>query len=168
MEPLALDESAPAGRWPVERGLGVVARLALIALGSVVTISVVSRALGDNVIPDDVLVVSELMLVVILAPLPLVTAMREHIVVTIFTERLGAASLRLLNVLGHAAGAIFFSVLTWAFAVMLAGSWETGEYYEGFLRIPHWIGHAFATAALALVAGRLLMLLVTDVTRRTG
>ncbi len=168
MEPVATGESAPTGRWPVERALGVVARLALVALGAVVSISIVSRALGDNVIPDDVLVVSELMLVVILAPLPLVTVMREHIAVTIFTERLGAAPLRLLDVFGHAVGVIFFSVLAWAFAVMLAGSWETGEYYEGFLRIPHWLGHAFATAALALVAARLMILLVTDVARRAG
>lgn len=162
MEPLGESAAVPAGRWPVERGLGVVARLALVALGAVVTVSVVSRALGNNVIPDDVLVVSELMLVVILAPLPLVTAMREHIAVTIFTERLRGAPRRVLDILGHLAGLALFGVLAWAFAVMLAGSWATGEYYEGFLRIPHWIGHAFATAALALVAARLIVLLATD------
>ncbi len=166
MEPLGESEAAPTGRWPVERALGVIARLALVALGAVVTLSVASRALGNNVIPDDVLVVSELMLVVILAPLPLVTAMREHIAVTVFTERLRGAPLRALGILGHLAGLAFFGSLAWAFFVMLAGSWETGEYYEGFLRIPHWIGHAFAAAALALVAIRLLALLIGDLARR--
>lgn len=163
MEPLS--EETSAGRWPVEGALGVAARLALVALGAVVTVSVLSRALWHNVIPDDVLVVSELMLVVILAPLALVTARREHIAVTLFTERLRGTASRALDVLGHLVGLVFFGVLTVAFAVKLAGSWQTAEYYEGVLRIPHWVGHAVATAALAMVVIRLLVLVFQDLLR---
>jgi TRAP-type C4-dicarboxylate transport system permease small subunit len=166
LEPLATQPVAPTGKIPVEHGLGICARIALMALCAVVTVSVVSRALWNNIIPDDVLLVSELMLVVILAPLALVTAMREHIVVSIFTDRLGAGMRRALDILGHLVGLLLFGVLTYAFASMLLNSWSTGEYYEGILGIPHYIGHAFATVAMAVVVMRLLLLLLADLRRR--
>ncbi|MCZ7596795.1 MAG: TRAP transporter small permease [Gammaproteobacteria bacterium] len=122
MEPLEIDEPAPAGRWPVERGLGALARVALAVLCAVVTVSVITRALWQNVVPDDVLLVSELMVAVILAPLALITARDEHISVSVFTRRAGAGARRLLAVLGHMAGICFFAVLAWAYFTMFSDS----------------------------------------------
>lgn len=168
MEPLEIDEPAPAGRWPVERGLGSLARVALALLCAVVTVSVITRALWQNIVPDDVLLVSELMVAVILAPLALVTARDEHISVSVFTRRAGAGARRLLAVLGHIAGICFFAVLAWAYFTMFSDSWQTGEYYEGILGIPHWGSQLFAALAVSVVVARLALMLFRDLFRATG
>ncbi|MEX0760378.1 MAG: TRAP transporter small permease subunit, partial [Tistlia sp.] len=128
----------------------------------IVTLNVVTRALWHAVIPDDILLVSELMLLVILGPLALVTAEREHIAVTVFTARAGAGARRLMACLAHLAGIAFFGFLLVAFWTLLAKSWRTGEYYDGLLGLPQWPGLALATAALAGVILRLVFLLVRD------
>ncbi|KAA3621265.1 MAG: TRAP transporter small permease [Proteobacteria bacterium] len=163
LESVDFEPNASAGEPPAERGFTLLGKLALLALCVIVTASVVSRAVWQNVVPDDILLVSELMLIVILAPLPLVTSMREHIAVTVFTERMPARSKHLLGIFGHVIGVAFFCFLAAGFAAMLEDSWRTGEYYEGDLRIPHWLGHGFALLATALVVLRLLVLVIRDI-----
>ncbi len=159
-----------AGRHTLLERAGVrAAGLALVLLCAIVTINVVSRWLWHALIPDDILLVSELMLVVILGPIALVTAEREHIAVTVFTQRFvegqagqgrwGQGARRFCDGLGYLAGIAFFGFLLAAFWTLLAKSWRTGEYYDGLLNIPQWPGLAFATLAVAGVIGRLVYLL---------
>lgn len=163
MESIDNETTAPMAGSALERGMGLLGRVALILLCGTVTLSVVSRALWRNVVADDILIVSELMLVVILAPLALVTAVREHIAVTIFTDKLKGSGQRALSILGHVVGICFVTFLATAFWQLLSGSWRTGEYYEGQLNIPHWIGHLFALCAVIVVVIRLVILIVVDI-----
>lgn len=154
---------AAAGRHTLlERGGVAAAALALLLLCLVVTLDVASRAFWRAVVPDDVLLVSELMLLVILGPIALVTAAREHIAVTVFTERLGQGGKHLLACLAHLAGIAFFGFLLAAFWTLLAKAWRNGEFYDGELGIPQWIGLALATLLVAGVLLRLLALLLEE------
>ena len=152
-----------AGRHTLLERAGVqAAGLALVLLCAIVTVNVVSRWLWHALIPDDILLVSELMLVVILGPLALVTAEREHIAVTVFTERAGRRAKRACDCLAQLAGIAFFGFLLAAFWQLLAKSWRTGEYYDGLLGLVQWPGLALATAAVAGVILRLAFLLAGD------
>lgn len=157
----------PGGHTLLERGGASAAGLALVLLCAIVAVNVITRALWVAVIPDDILLVSELMLIVILGPVALVTADREHIAVTIFTDRAGQGAKRALSCLAQLAGLAFFGFLLAAFWELLLKAWRTGEYYDGILDIPQWPGLALAVAAVAGVMLRLAWLLFVDF-RRLG
>ncbi len=161
MDPLSRDLAASEPTW-AERRFGDLANLALGLLCLLVTISVVSRWLYRNVIPDEVLWVQELMVVVVLAPLVLVTAAREHIEVTIFTKRAGETAKRRLACLGHLVGLVFVGFLVWAAWRLFTDALASGEYYEGELRLPHWLGYGLFFAGILAFGLRLLALLAGD------
>ncbi len=82
-----------AGNMPLERWATAVAALALGLVCVFIVLTVVSRWLGRVLIPDDVQVVRQMMIAVIILPLASVTALRMHIAVTVFTDRLSARKL---------------------------------------------------------------------------
>ncbi len=96
----------PADTLWLERRFGGLASLGLALLCLVVSVTVISRWLYRGIVPDDVLWVQELMLVVVLAPLGLVTAAREHIEVTIFTEKAGHKAKRRADLPGARGGIV--------------------------------------------------------------
>lgn len=145
-----------------ERALTGVAVVALFALAGLVTVNVISRWLDRALIPDDIMLVREAMVLVVLLPLGLVTARREHIAVDVFTAWAGPRAQRVLAVLGHAVGLAFAAALLWAAWSGLARAWRTGEYYYGTLNLPQWIGYATFTAAVALFAARAAWMLAAD------
>lgn len=145
-----------------ERSLAVAATSALAALCLLVTVGVLSRLVGHPIIPDNVLLVREAMVAVILLPLAAITAMRDHIAVTVFTDHLRERGRRLLAILGHVVGLVFAGALVAAARSLLAQSWASGEYYYGTLEIPLWIGHALFLLGAGAFALRLLALLVRD------
>ncbi|MGL1833486.1 TRAP transporter small permease [Rhodocyclaceae bacterium SMB388] len=161
MDPLSADELKPARATWAEGLLAQIATAAVAMLCVLVTVSVLSRLLGQPLIPDSVLLVQEMMVLVILFPLAVLTAMREQIAVTVFTQRAGERSQRLLAAVGHVVGLVFGGVLLWASSRLLMRSLATGEYYYGALDIPMWIGHAvFALGAAAFVLRLVVMLLI--------
>lgn len=162
MEPLSDSELPP--RWPSwpERGLALLATVAVGLLCALVTVGVASRLVGRPLVPDNVLLVQEVMVMVILLPLAVVTVLREHIAVTVFTRRAGVLTQRLLAALGHLVGLVFAGALLWASARLLSRSLATGEYYYGALDIPVWTGHVMFVVGAGAFALRLLVMLVID------
>lgn len=150
--------------WP-ERALSALAMVALGLLCLIVTLTVVARWLGTTFVPDDVLLVRELMVAIVLLPLGVVTACREHIEVSVFTERVALRGKRMLAVLGHLVGIVFAGGLFWAAMSMLGRAWSTGEYYYGDLYIPVWIGNAVFAFGVGAFLLRLLALLLIDLHR---
>ncbi len=165
MDPLGLGLTPLPPVW-LERRFGDLANLGLTLLCLLVSVTAISRWLYRGLIPDDVLWVQELMVVVVLAPLGLVTAAREHIEVTIFTERATDNAKRRLACLGHLAGLTFIGFLAWAAWRLLAAAWLSGEYYEGDIRVPHWLGYGLFFAGLLAFELRLLALLGNDLFAR--
>lgn len=146
MDALNPGSAAPesrTGRWLLWLAAGATGLLGLI-----VTFGVPSRWLGGLVLPDDVLLVRELMVAVVVLPLAAVAARRQHIMVTLFTDRLPAPRRRAIERFAGAATLVFFSLLLWAGARDLIHAVATGEYYDGDLRWPAAVGHALYVLGL--------------------
>ncbi len=155
-------EPAPRRASQPERMLSALAVLAVGLLSVVVTLSVVTRWLGWGLIPDSVLLARELMVATIMLPLAVVTAGREHISVTVFTTKAGHRTRLVLEVIGHGVGLVFAGGLLLAGWRFLADAVVTGEYYDGDLYIPFWIGWAVFVFGAAAFFLRLAAMLVID------
>lgn len=162
MDPLNPDELPPATPGGAERVLASLATLAVGLLCVLVAVGVLSRLVGHPLIPDSVLLVQEMMVAVIVLPLALVTAVRDHIAVTVFTRRAGEPLQRALAVLGHLVGLVFAGALLWAGARLLARSLASGEYYYGVLDIPVWVGHTIFVGGAAAFVLRLVAMVLHD------
>ena len=154
----------PSSAPPAPPG-GLLSALAAIGLGLlciIVTTTVVVRALGFVLIPDDVLLVQELMVAVIMLPLGAVTALREHIAVTVFTERVPPRGKLLLALLAHTVGCVFAAAMLWVGIRSLIGAIDSGEYYDGDLDLPTWIGWAVFSFGAGVFLLRLLVVFYLD------
>ncbi len=170
MDPLnPEDGEGQTGSWP-ERALLFLAMVGIAMLCAIVTITVVSRAIYRPLIPDDVLLVREVMVATILLPLAIVTTGRAHIAVTIFTNWMSDAARRWLSALGHLIGTAFAAVLCYAGWWLLKDAWRTAEYFDGDIYLPTWIGYATFVLAMLLFLIRLILMLVADLRslRRAG
>ena len=148
--------------WP-ERIIFALAMCSIIILALIVCLTVFSRWLGHPLIPDDVLLVEELMIGVIILPLAYVTARKGHIAVTVFTRKLGSKSIQVLGILGHLVGLIFIIGIFWASWILLGDAWTSQDYYDGDINIPKWIGHGVYVVGLLTLLLRQLVLLCQDV-----
>ncbi len=146
----------------VEWWLARIAVVGLFAMALIVTVNVISRWMARALIPDDVYLVQELMVLVILLPLGVVTATRQHIRVDLFTEWLPTRGKSLLAVLEHLVGLVFVGLLGWAAWVGAQRAWLTQDYYSGVLDIPMWIGHSTYLVGIALFFLRLMIMLYHD------
>ena len=155
-------ELPPARPSRAERLLVAIAVTGLFAMAVLVTTNVISRYIGRALIPDDILIVQELMVFVILLPIGAVTALRQHISVDLFTEKAGPRAQRLLAILGHVAGVGFAAFLIAAGWNGLAQAWQTQDYYSGVFDIPMWIGHAAFLFGIALFMARLVLMIAID------
>ncbi|RMH51887.1 MAG: TRAP transporter small permease subunit [Alphaproteobacteria bacterium] len=140
---------------PIERALTRIAAICLYAMAAIIAINIITRALGRALIPDDVEIVSELMVLVIMLPLAGVTAAGEHIRVELFTARAGGRGRRLLTVLEQAVGLVFAALLALAAWQGAAGAWASQDYYAGQLDIPMWLGRFLFLAGIAAFLARL-------------
>ena len=163
MDPLNPDEGeATPGAWP-ERALLFLAMVGIGVLCAIVTITVVSRTVYRPLIPDDVLLVREVMVATILLPLAAVTAGRAHIAVTIFTNWTSPRTKVCLSLLGHLIGTAFAGLLLYAGWRLLTDAWSAGEYYDGDIYLPSWIGYGTFVLAILLFLLRLLVMLGADI-----
>ena len=164
MDPLTGDDvEASASASLPERVLLALAMVGICLLCLTVTITVVSRAIYTSVIPDEVLIVREIMVAAILIPLAAVTAARAHIAVTVFTDWTGRRSRRALSIFAHVFGLVFAGWLLIAGYRLFVGAWQSGEYYDGDIYIPMWIGYATFVLALLAFALRLIAMVFSDI-----
>lgn len=164
MDPLShADLPAVNPTWP-ERALSALAAVGLALLCLIVTTTVVVRSLGFVLIPDDVLLVQELMVVVILLPLGAVTALRQHIAVTVFTERVSLRGKTRLALFAHVVGSIFAGILLWVGVQALLGALRSGEYYDGEIYLPTWLGWSVFSLGAGVFLLRLLLQFYRDAT----
>ncbi len=162
MEPIEQEADTNNNASKPEQFLTALAMAAIGLLCLIVTITVFSRWLYQSIIPDDVLLVRELMVAVIIFPLAVVTAEKKHIVVTVFTNWMKADSKQKLSAFGHLIGIFFVGFLLWAGTRNLADAIGSGEYYDGDLYIPFWIGYAVYVLGLAAFLIREILELLRD------
>jgi TRAP-type C4-dicarboxylate transport system permease small subunit len=156
------DDLPPRRPSVAERVLLTIAIVALAIIGLVVTYIVVARAFGLPLIPDDVQIVRQLLVVVIIFPMAAVTAARMHIAVNIFSNWMSAAAKHGLTVFGGFVGLLLTSILLTGAVELFLDSFRSGEYFEGDVRIPYWIVHGAYTVALAVLWLRMAAMMVVD------
>lgn len=154
---------APAPVTMIERAFTYVAAAGLFAMAAIVSVNVVTRWVSRALVPDDVQIIQELMVIVILLPLCWVTAQRGHIAVDVLTALMPVRARRRLAVVDHAAGLLFVGILLYAAWAGLAKAWQTQDYYDGVLDIPMWIGHAAFVFGLSGFLLRLVAMLLRDI-----
>lgn len=161
------DPVPPIAPTRAERALAGVAIVGLFAMAALITLNVVSRWIGRAIVPDDIQLVKELMVLVILLPLGVVTAAREHISVDLLTEGASPRARRLLDLLAHLVGLVLAGLITFAAWRNATDAWAKQDYYSGVLNIPMWIGHFAFVFGCGVFLLRLIALVVHDLRRPT-
>ncbi|MCF8466652.1 MAG: TRAP transporter small permease [Sneathiella sp.] len=121
-----------------EKSLVLVAGVAVVLILAITTLSVIGRYLLGAPIPDDVVMNEFLMVFVVFLPFAYVQSQREHIMVTLFTEKLSDRSNMILDAFGYLIGLVFFAIMTYSAFHYFLDAWITGNYMEGPLALPEW------------------------------
>ncbi|MBE97390.1 TRAP transporter small permease [Marinobacter sp.] len=139
--------------------LGVVC---ILGLCSIITASVLLRTFSTSGIPDEVVIVGELMIGALILPLAFVAAHRGFISVEIFTQRLGPKFQQALNVLTAVVGLVAVAPITYAGYLSMVDAFESGAYFFGLMELPKWPGHTLFFLGYFLFFIRLIDLAVYD------
>ncbi|WP_166267367.1 TRAP transporter small permease [Marinobacter caseinilyticus] len=136
--------------------------LCILAMGVLITTSVVMRTLGNSSVTDEVTIIGELMIGALILPLAFVAAERGFISVEIFTQKLGPGFQHALNLLAAIVGLLAVTPITYAAYVTMVEAYTSGGYFFGMLQLPKWPGATAFFAGYFLFFLRLIDLTVTD------
>ena len=147
----------------IEQGALLISGLCIVALGLMITLTVVTRNLFGWGVPDDVVIVRELMVGAVFLPLAYVTAEYSHITIEFLFKRIGQkAKLFLL-----AAGSVISLLLL---VPLVLSAWQgffhaatSGAYFFGELDLPEWPGRFAFFAGALLFTIRLSIILLADI-----
>ena len=130
---------------------------ALLAMGSIVTASVIGRVAFNMPVPDDLIMVGLLMVCVIVLPLAWVERTDGHISVTVIADLLPVRVQYALRVLGTVLFAGFFGTMGYMLAMKVPGEYAENLYYDGQLYIPTWPMKAVFVFGVAVLVARCLV-----------
>lgn len=143
-----------AGLW--------ISAAAVVVLGVLIIASIIGRATIGRTIPDDNIMVADLMVGIVALSWAAVTATRGNIVVEVFTNWVGDRGQAGLRALGSLVGLGMIAPLAWASGNMAAHAIQKGTFYDGLLMLPQWPARCLFFYAFAAMTLRLLILLWTD------
>ena len=162
IEPAEPDDLPPRPLTAVEGLLLSLGMIALAVICLVVTYTVVARAVGLPLIPDDVQIVQQIMIAVIIFPMAAVTAARMHIAVAIFSNWMSTLTKVHFIAFGDMVGLLFVTALLIGAIRLFLDSFASGEYYDGDIRIQYWMAHGAYAVALATLWRRMAALAWVD------
>lgn len=136
---------------------------AVIALGVMITASVISRALFNLALPDTIVIVRELMVAAIVLPLAAATLARSHVAVEFIAAKLPLRAQAWLAVFGSAVGLFALMPLIYAGGREFAHTYTSGGFFYGDLELPKWPGRLVFLVGISLCWLRLLVLIVQDI-----
>ncbi|MCF7699001.1 TRAP transporter small permease [Loktanella sp. M215] len=155
--------------YRIERLLLDLACCAVVALGLLITVSVLLRITVNSGVPDTIVMVRELMVVAIVLPLAAATTARAHIVVEFLSNRLPMRAQGWLVVFGGLVGLFALSPLLYAGWSEVTHTIGSGSYYFGQLNLPKWPGRVLFLIGMSFCWLRLLLLVIADIrTLRAG
>lgn len=173
MGPLNTNGAAPAGgRSPVARARGLLGRLeklfldigalAIILFGTYICTGIILRTFFASQVPDEVVVVGELMVVALILPLGFVAADRGFIAVELLTNLMPKGIQKWLNLLTVAVGLLATMPIAYAAFHAAENALTSGNYFFGLLSLPEWPGRLAFFLGYAVFVIRLLDLLIHD------
>lgn len=143
----------------LERCLLVVASTALVMIAALILIEIVGRWLPIFRIPDNVIIVRQLMVVSIACGLGWVTGRNGHIAIDLLYRHMAPRWQRLCHGLALVAGLVMAVPLVIWVAEDVAALHASNSFYFGELKLPEWpVRTAFLLGLLALAARLCLQL----------
>lgn len=146
----------------LEHILDTLGAIAVVALCLLIVASITTRELFDFGIPDNLILVRELMVPAILFPLSAATARRAHVSIEVIANFFPNALNRWIAVLAALCGLVIMLTLFTAAWTQVVSTWQSGSHYGGDLLIPKWITRAACAFAFFLTSIRLLQILWVD------
>ena len=111
---------------------------ALLAMGLIVTGSVIGRSAFNHPIPDDLLLIGLLMVCVIVLPLAYVERQNGHIAVTVIANRMPMRVQALMTAFGSLLFGLFLGIMGFMIAKKVPSEIAQNLYYDGQLDVPTW------------------------------
>ena len=115
-----------------------IACAALLAMGGIVTASVVGRGVFNHPVPDDLLMIGLLMVCVIVLPLAYVERSDGHIAVTVIANLLPPRIQAVLKAFGNLLFGLFLGTMGFMIAKKIPSEIAQNLYYDGQLDVPTW------------------------------
>lgn len=147
----------------VERALSFIAGLILLAMGALITVSVLAREQIGVTLPDDILMVGLAMVAVVCLPLAHVQRDKGQIAVTVITDHLRPGIGIAGRIVGHAIGVALFGAIAYQTVQSVPQAFVENHYYDGHLSIPVWPVKAVFGLGMGLFALRLTLCVIGDI-----
>lgn len=147
----------------LEQGALLIAGVCIVALGLMITLTVASRNLFGWGVPDDVVIVRELMVGAVFLPLAYVTAEYSHITIEFLFKRVGKVAKLWILALGSLISLLILIPLVLSAWQGFFHAATSGAYFFGELELPEWPGRFAFFAGAALFILRLSIILIADI-----
>lgn len=147
----------------VERALSFIAGLILLAMGALITVSVLAREQIGVTLPDDILMVGLAMVAVVCLPLAHVQREKGQIAVSVITDNLPPKVGDAGRIVGHLIGVALFGAIAFQTVQSVPQAFIENHYYDGQLSIPVWPVKVVFGIGMGLFALRLALCVIGDI-----
>lgn len=165
MEPLGAVLPETPGPWILRKLEGALVALSIcciLGICAIITLTIFGRFLFGVSIPDDVVMVRELMIGAVVLPLAYVAAERAHIMVEVFTSHMPDHWQPALNLLGSLIGSLTLLPILYGGYLGFESVATDGAYFFGELNLPEWPGRLIFLVGYIVFILRLLVLTGED------
>lgn len=152
----------------IELAVLAFAGVCIVALGLLITTTVVIRNLFGGGVTDDVTIVSELMVGAIFLPLAYVTANYSHITIDFLFNRMGKRLKLWTLAVGSTISLLVLLPLAFSAWTGFFHAVEAGSYFFGELDLPEWPGRLAFLAGAVLFVLRLTLITIADIRAAIG
>ncbi|MEX2520062.1 MAG: TRAP transporter small permease [Paracoccaceae bacterium] len=149
--------SGPAALVKVERAFLALSMIGIVAMGAMVTASIIGRTLFGVALPDTDIIIGELMVASMILPLAYVAGTGAHIAVDVFARMAPQRAQPWLRLLAALAGFAVIVPIAWGGYTELTGALVANAYYYGDLFLPEWPGRTAYLLGFLLFAFRCLV-----------
>jgi len=146
----------------LENALLAVAGACIIAMGLLITATVLLRSVAGWGIPDDVVIIRELMIGAIILPCAAVSAARLHIAIEFLYQRFNRETQVWLLAFSSLFALLTLLPIVYAAWRELAHVVGAGSYFFGDLSLPKWPGRLAFFVGIAVFAARMAVLFIED------
>ena len=178
MEPLTGNSPEIPGPWILRKLEGALVALSIcciLGICAIITVTIFARFLFGISIPDDAIMVRELMIGAVVLPLAYVAAERAHIMVEVFTARLPERWQSWLNLLSSLVGSVMLLPILYGGYLDFESVASDGAYFFGELNLPEWpgrliflVGYIVFILRLLVLTGQDAVVIARSITRRSS
>ncbi len=152
----------------LELGGLAIAGVCIVALGLMITTTVIMRNFFGSGVTDDIVIVSEFMVGAVFLPLAYVTANYHHICIEFLFNRMSPRIKLWTLAVGSIISLLALGPLALAAWIEFSHAAESGAYFFGRLELPEWPGRfAFLVGAVLFIL-RLAVICVADIRAAIG